>query len=238
MMTETSVTELVLLLVAFGLCALIGIERQVHQKAAGFRTHVLVGTGSAGFTLISAFGFATVLGEDVSLDPSRIAAQIVSGIGFLGAGVIFTRRDAVRGLTTAATIWLAAAVGMACGAGMVSLAMCLTGLHLVALLVLGPLVRRLPTRDHRRVLRVVYVDGAGVLRDVLAVAAELGFSALILASRRREHGETALIELDVRFMGRASLRSLVPTVGAITGVREVQVRGSAADDEEEVGEID
>jgi len=236
--TDTSLTELTLLLAAFVLCALIGIERQVQQKAAGFRTHVLVGTGSAGFTLVSAFGFATVLGEDVSLDPSRIAAQIVSGIGFLGAGVIFTRRDVVRGLTTAATIWVAAAVGMACGAGMVSLAVCLTGLHLVALLVLGPLVRRLPTRDHRRVLRIVYVDGAGVLREVLAVATDLGFSALILASRRHESADTALVELDVRFHGRASLRSLVPTVGAITGVREVRVRGAVTEDEDDADEID
>src|SRR5699024_8457716 len=132
--------------VAFVLCALIGLERQFRQKAAGFRTHVLVGTGSAAFTLVSAFGFASVLGTDVTLDPSRIAAQIVSGIGFLGAGVIFTRRDVVRGLTTAATIWVAAAVGMAAGAGMVSLAIGLTAAHLFALLVLGPIVAHAPTR--------------------------------------------------------------------------------------------
>src|SRR5699024_11583974 len=95
--TASSSTELQLLLLAFVLCALIGLERQFRQKAAGFRTHVLVGTGAAAFTLVSAFGFSTVLSDEVVLDPSRIAAQIVSGIGFLGAGVIFTRRDVVRG---------------------------------------------------------------------------------------------------------------------------------------------
>lgn len=228
--THTTWTELYLLAVAFVLCAVIGIERQVRQKAAGFRTHVLVGMGSAGFTLVSAFGFANVLGDDVNLDPSRIAAQIVSGIGFLGAGVIFTRRDVVRGLTTAATIWVAAAVGMAAGAGMVSLAVFLTVLHLIAMLAIGPLVRKIPTRDHNRVLRVRYLDGAGVLRDILALATEMGFSTLILGSRRLERDDQALVEIDIRFKGRMPLRAAIPSVNAIEGVRAVHVR---SDDEQE-----
>ena len=228
--TDTTWTELYLLAVAFVLCAVIGIERQVRQKAAGFRTHVLVGMGSAGFTLVSAFGFANVLGDEVNLDPSRIAAQIVSGIGFLGAGVIFTRRDVVRGLTTAATIWVAAAVGMAAGAGMVSLAVFLTVLHLVAMLAIGPLVRKIPTRDHNRVLRVRYLDGAGVLRDILALATEMGYSTLILGSRRLEREDQALVEIDIRFKGRMPLRAAIPSVHTIEGVRAVQVR---SDDEQE-----
>src|SRR5690606_11970039 len=134
--SENSMLELSLLGLAFVLCALIGIERQFRQKAAGFRTHVLVGTGAAGFTLVSAFGFEGVSSSGLTLDPSRVAVQIVSGVGFLGAGVIFTRRDSVQGLTTAATIWLAAAVGMAAGAGMVSLAILLTASHLLALVVI------------------------------------------------------------------------------------------------------
>ena len=142
---DTTLVEIELLLASFLLCSLIGIERQLRQKAAGFRTHVLVGMGSCAFTLVSVFGFSAVLGEDVVLDPSRIAAQIVSGIGFLGAGVIFKGRNVVRGLTTAATIWVAAAVGMACGAGMLSLGFMLTALHLLTLFVVAPLVRRLPS---------------------------------------------------------------------------------------------
>ena len=160
--TDTTLVETELL-VAFLLCSLIGLERQMRQKAAGFRTHVLVGMGSCAFTLVSVFGFSSVLGEDVVLDPSRIAAQIVSGIGFLGAGVIFKGRSVVRGLTTAATIWVAAAVGMACGAGMLSLAILLTALHLLTLFVVAPLVRRLPSPDSRRQVRITYADGAGVL---------------------------------------------------------------------------
>ncbi len=97
---------------ALVLSTLIGLEREAGAKSAGLRTHVLVGVGAAVFMLISKYGFADLL------DPSRVAAQIVSGIGFIGAGLIFVRQDAVRGLTTAATIWLAAAVGSAAGAGL------------------------------------------------------------------------------------------------------------------------
>lgn len=229
--TETSALELELLALAFVLCALIGIERQVRQKAADpVPTRTCV-RNPAAFTLVSSFGFAHILGDGVTLDPSRIAAQIVTGIGFLGAGVIFTRRDAVRGLTTAATIWVSAAVGMAAGAGMVSLAVGLTAAHLFALVVLGPIVARIPTRDTNRVLRIVYTDGEGVLRRLLAVATDVGFSAFILSTHRVEQSD--LVELTVRFKGRTPLRDLVPHLHEVDGVRSVHVQRDADDDEEE-----
>src|ERR1700733_9781100 len=90
------------LFVAFVLCSAIGLERELRQKSAGLRTHTLVGLGAALFVLISKYGFNDVLEPGrVILDPSRVAAQIVTGVGFLGAGLIFVRRDSVRGLTTA-----------------------------------------------------------------------------------------------------------------------------------------
>src|SRR6202453_4995774 len=108
---------------ALVLSAAIGLEREVRQKNAGLRTHTLVGVGAALFMLISKYGFTDVLEPGlVVLDPSRMAAQIVSGVGFLGAGLIFVRRDSVRGLTTAAGIWVTAAVGCAAGAGLLVLA--------------------------------------------------------------------------------------------------------------------
>ena len=112
------------------LTALIGVEREVRAKSAGLRTHALVGFGSAVIMIVSKYGFADLLSTDhVALDPSRIAAQIVSGVGFIGGGLIFVRQDVVRGLTTAATIWLAAAVGMAAGAGLPVLAVAATAGH-------------------------------------------------------------------------------------------------------------
>jgi putative Mg2+ transporter-C (MgtC) family protein len=100
---------------AMVLSAAIGLEREIRQKSAGLRTHTLVGFAAALIMLVSEYGFFDVLSAHVTLDPSRIAAQIVSGIGFIGGGLIFIRRGAVRGLTTAAVIWLTAAVGMAAG---------------------------------------------------------------------------------------------------------------------------
>jgi putative Mg2+ transporter-C (MgtC) family protein len=96
------------------LSAIIGVEREIRQKSAGLRTHTLVGVGAALFMLISKYGFMDVVAYGrITLDLSRVAAQIVSGIGFLGAGLIFVRRDAVRGLTSAAGVWMTAAVGAA-----------------------------------------------------------------------------------------------------------------------------
>jgi len=101
--------------------AAVGLERELREHDAGLRTHMLVAVGSALFTIVSAFGFHDVLAESspslVRLDPSRIAAQIVTGIGFLGAGAIIRQGITVRGLTTAATLWVVAAIGMAAGAG-------------------------------------------------------------------------------------------------------------------------
>src|ERR1035441_2914074 len=104
---------------AFFLSALIGLEREIRHKSAGLRTYTVVCTSAALFVLISKYVFTDVLIADrIVLDPSRVAAQIVSGIGFIGAGLIFVGQDRVRGLTTAATVWLVTGVGMACGAGL------------------------------------------------------------------------------------------------------------------------
>lgn len=115
----------------------IGLEREYRDKAAGFRTHFLVALGSALFMIISAYGFEGVLVGDfnapVRLDVSRIAAQVVTGIGFIGAGTIIFQKNAVRGLTTAAGVWVTAAIGMACGGGMYILAIVSTALVLIGL---------------------------------------------------------------------------------------------------------
>lgn len=162
---------------AFVLSALIGLEREIRQKSAGLRTHTLVGVAAALITLVSKYGFSDVLVPGhIVLDPSRVAAQIVSGIGFLGAGLIFVRRDAVRGLTTAAVVWATAGVGMACGAGLPLLAIAVTGIHYIVTFGLGPLARRLPrSRTAPSTVRVTYADGRGVLRRVLQVCTAEGF---------------------------------------------------------------
>jgi putative Mg2+ transporter-C (MgtC) family protein len=163
---------------AFVLSALIGFEREVRQKSAGLRTYTLVGLASALILLISKYGFTDVLENNrIVLDPSRIAAQIVSGIGFIGGGVIFVRKDLVRGLTTAATVWLTAAVGMACGAGLPILAIAATAGHFIVVVVLPAVERRLPrSRWAPTPIHVAYSGGQDVLTQILALCTQHDFS--------------------------------------------------------------
>src|SRR5918997_1340289 len=141
-MPTLSLGELVLRLVlTVVLCGLIGLERESRDQVAGLRTHILVGLGSALFTLVSAYGFEEFLsgpgeaGARVVFEPTRIAAQIVTGIGFLGAGAIIRQGFNVRGLTTAAALWIVAAIGMAAGARYYEGAVATTAIALPALIV-------------------------------------------------------------------------------------------------------
>lgn len=210
------VVSLQMLGVAFVLSVAIGAEREYRHKDAGLRTHLLVGLGAALFTVVSAYGFGELTG-DRPADPGRIAAQVVTGIGFLGAGVIFTRSTVVHGLTTAATIWLVAAVGMACGAQLPIVAIAVTVAYLVFVPLLGVITRRLPLAGGPRVLRLSYRDGEGVLRQVLATATDMGFQTAVLSSDRSED----LVHVQARFTGKPRGEDLVAALSEIDGVRRV-----------------
>lgn len=140
---------------------IIGLDREYREKEAGFRTHFLVSLGSALMIIVSQYGFSEILTHDgVSLDPSRIAAQVVSGIGFIGAGTIIFNHQIVRGLTTAASLWATAGIGLTAGAGMSWLALAATILTLVALEGLSLVFRSLGSR--RMVVVFSASDRAGV----------------------------------------------------------------------------
>jgi putative Mg2+ transporter-C (MgtC) family protein len=130
-LTDTELIQRLLLAVVLG--GLIGAEREIQRKSAGFRTNILIALGSALFTIAS-----LAIAPNVA-DPTRIAAQIVTGIGFLGAGTILRNRDGVHGLTTAATVWVNAALGMTAGGGLFRLTMIAGFITLAVLLVLGPI---------------------------------------------------------------------------------------------------
>lgn len=133
---ENMSTEFILrLLIAALLGGVIGLERNYRAKDAGFRTHFLVALGSALFMLVSQYGFDTQLEKlsKISWDPSRIASQVVTGIGFIGAGTIIFQKHVVRGLTTAAGLWVTSAIGLTCGAGMYVVATASTVLVLLCL---------------------------------------------------------------------------------------------------------
>ena len=137
------------LFVAAMLGGVIGLEREYRAKEAGFRTHFLVALGSGLFMILSQFGFDDVLAhyEQVSLDPSRIASQVVTGIGFIGAGTIIFQKHVVRGLTTAAGLWVTSAIGMTAGAGMYVLSIATTVLVLLCLEALYFILQHFGTRN-------------------------------------------------------------------------------------------
>jgi putative Mg2+ transporter-C (MgtC) family protein len=156
----------------------IGVEREIREREAGLRTHMLVAVGSALFTLTSAYGFRDFLvhgGAVVRADPSRIAAQIVTGIGFLGAGAIIRHGLAVRGLTTAATLWVVAAIGLASGAGYYSAALMTTAVVVFSLWPLRIVARRLLERPHEHRLAVELAPG-GSASSVLDALERLGIT--------------------------------------------------------------
>src|SRR3984885_8866414 len=161
--------HLIELFAAFGLPAIIGLERTIQGKVAGLRTQTIVGTSSALILLVSKYGFGDVVsGRNIELDPSRVAAQVVSGIGFLGAGIIITRRGAIHGLTTAAAVWESAAIGLAAGAGLLLLAAAAVALHFVSALAFNVVERQLTARLRGTVrLHIIYENGRGVLRTIL-----------------------------------------------------------------------
>jgi putative Mg2+ transporter-C (MgtC) family protein len=217
-------TELGLALV---LSSLIGWERAAQQKSAGMRTHTLVGIASALMMEISQHGFTNVLGmENVSFDPTRVAAQIVSGIGFIGGGLIFVRRDAVRGLTTAATIWLTCAVGMACGGGLPLLAAITTALHFLVVRGYPPIIARLSPASSAVAseIRLTYRTGSGLLPQLMETCTARGFRILQVQVERLP-GEAA--DNDARVMFRLEstedTRELASELFAVEGVLGVDV---------------
>ena len=236
------------LALAFVLSALIGVEREWRHKSAGLRTHTLVGVSAALIMLISKYGFMDVLATGrVVLDPSRVAAQVVSGIGFIGGGVIFMRRDTVRGLTTAASVWLTAALGMACGAGLPILAVATTAGHFATMLGFPRLERLLP-RAHRAAadIRIRYDDGRDLLREILVRCTALRFAIDHVRLDREDRHEAvqdladregieaarpsgATVTLRMQVKGKRPVSHLIAALGAINGVREVGMANEEAE---------
>lgn len=213
---------------ALVLSAAIGCERELRQKSAGLRTYTLVGLGSALFSLAGAYGFADELGaEGVPRDPSRVAAQVVSGIGFIGGGLIFVRRDAVRGLTTAAGVWLTAAVGIAAAAGLVALSIFTTAAYMLVAFGFPSLTRRLPQpRTAVTVAQVTYVDGRGVLREAIERCTHAGFAVIDISTRRLDPGqgtEPGTVTVRLELQGTGGPEALREDLAELDGVLAVNV---------------
>ncbi len=215
-----------LLLAAF-LGGVIGLNRGQLAWTAGLRTHMLVAVGSALAIIVSAFGFSEVLNQpNVVLDPSRIAAQVISGIGFLGAGtILFMQREkVVRGLTTAAGLWAVASIGLAAGSGLFIAAVMATVLIWLILAALKPLERRfLPRRNELAPRLLVGVAATTALATLEAVIGEHHLPLLKMVVRRQEGGEDMVniqFESGVR---REQLLALADVLRGVPGINSVSV---------------
>jgi putative Mg2+ transporter-C (MgtC) family protein len=211
------------LLVAAGLGGAIGLERELRDHEAGFRTHLLVSLGACVFTLVSAYAwtdwtFSTASG--VVFDPTRIAAQIVTGVGFLGAGAIIVRGISVRGLTTAATLWAVAAIGMAAGTGYYTVGI---GAALLVLISLGPL-KLISTRLVARVrpeeaeLAIQLAPDGDATRVLAAIEEHGGQISQV------EFGDERTIDVTLRASRRSDSARVAAKVNELDGVQRVQWR--------------
>ena len=215
---------------ALVLSSVIGVEREIRQKNAGMRTYALVGTGAALIMLVSIYGFSDVLENRlIVLDPSRVAAQVVSGIGFIGGGLIFVQRNSVRGLTTAAGVWSTAGVGLACGGNLPILATAMTFVYLLVSVGYPYLTTRLPgTLSLSSRLLITYVDGAGVLRQLVAECSAHGFAiADLLVERETGRGagddpESRTVTVRLALRGRGSMAQLTTELESMDGVLAVR----------------
>jgi putative Mg2+ transporter-C (MgtC) family protein len=208
------------LIVGAALGLAIGYEREIHGHPAGLRTHMLVAVGSALFTVLSAYGFSDVAGavsNTAPIDPTRIAAQIVSGIGFLGAGAILKDGIVIRGLTTAASLWATSAVGMAAGAGEYLIAVVATTTIIVSLWPINALAERLHGSAVPAVQLRVTLDKLELLGQVTGV----------LVSHRLEIGQISTQRLgkneyraDIEIRGRTAsvIASAIKAIDDIVGV--------------------
>lgn len=217
------------LAVALALGALIGAERERRDRSspshsAGVRTLALVSLGSALVMIVSAYGFLQFSGRaGVQVQPAQIAAQVISGIGFLGAGVILLRRDTVRGLTTAATIWLVAGIGLTCGLGFLWEATLATVLALVLLTVIRPVERYLFPRRSPHLFQISIKQGASALDILESIRGILSHSDILLDGLTiyaGRHGE--IIKLRCRATEKADLMQATADMRALPHVRVVR----------------
>lgn len=214
------------LLVAAVLGSVIGADRERLSWAPGLRTHMLVCVGACLLMIVSAFGFADILGTPhVILDPSRIAAQVVSGIGFLGAGSILLRGEIVRGLTTAASLWAVAAIGLAVGSGLYVESVAATALILVILAGIKPLEERMQQRHKTHEFTIEADHGA---LSIGALESALGYSArrivkYIAYAGDREGVET--ITITLKGLAPRDLDEIERALSQIEGVKRVERPG-------------
>ena len=207
------------LFIAAILSGLIGYEREVHGRLAGFRTHILVGVGSTLIMLTSMYIF-DIYSDRATPDPGRIAAQVVSGIGFLGAGTIIRFKASVRGLTTAASLWTVAGLGLAVGAGLFIPATFTTILVLAALFFLNRVERGMIRRDWYKSLEIDTKAGASQLQEIRSLLSEYDVEIKDFDVKRSSSSEDLIIKISVKLLTNEYDNEIIVKLRDLDGVRK------------------
>lgn len=209
---------LVRLLVACVCGCVIGVERSFRQKEAGIRTHVILALGAALMMIVSKYGFFDLVAQNINADGSRIASNIVTGISFLGAGVIFVRGGSIKGLTTAAGIWATAGIGMALGAGMYTIAIsCTVGMIIIQLL----LHKFMPFSENMEtnIITIKVTEGSQGLDQITEELTKAGIMITGIRFKKQDNGITKA-ELTVRTKKKTSMKALLELVNNNEAVQE------------------
>jgi putative Mg2+ transporter-C (MgtC) family protein len=202
--------------------AAVGVERERKDWAAGLRTHMMVCVGASLTMIVSAFGFQDILGTpNVVLDPSRVAAQVISGIGFIGAGtILFLRQEVIRGLTTAAGLWTVAAIGLATGGGMYFAALVTTVVVIFILWLMKPLERKMFRRYRNHNIRIVTEHETDMLTQIREIFSEEKIELLNLSIEKNDKAST----INMRFSNIGSqdgILILVNKLKALPGKTDI-----------------
>ncbi|MCL3851419.1 MULTISPECIES: MgtC/SapB family protein [Parabacteroides] len=191
------------LFIAGLLGAVVGLDREYRAKEAGYRTHFLVSLGSALIMIVSQYGFQQIIQENsVSLDPSRVAAQVVSGIGFIGAGTIIIQKQFVRGLTTAAGIWATAGIGLAIGAGMYGVGVAATILTLIGLELLSFIFKSLGMRSSMIIFSTAEKD---IIQKVTRVLSDRGYMLVSYQMEKVNHSNADTYVVTIVIKAKKSM---------------------------------
>ena len=201
------------------LCGAIGVERERRGRSAGLRTHLLVGVGSCMIMIVSIYGFPAIFGEH--RDVARLAAQVITGVGFLGAGAIIHRNSGTKGLTTAATIWIVMAIGLACGSMNFFLAIGGTILILVVLTVFRKMEFKINKKAPLIVVRVT--KDAPVISKILDIAQRYDCAIEDLQVGVEENGEIEITFLAVSKANESQTNDLIGNIEKIDGVVHVSI---------------
>lgn len=209
------------LIMAAVLSGIVGFEREYHGRAAGFRTHILLCVGTTLIMLTSMHLFDVYSGR-TTIDPARLAAGVVTGIGFLGAGTIMQYKASVRGLTTAASLWVVTGIGLAVGSGMYLAAIITTGLAVVTLMFIGRLEHSMIRKDWYKTIVIEAKDGVERLKKVREILAEYNADINNFEVDRSADGAFMIVKLGLKLSTNQHNAQLIHEIGSVDGVKSAK----------------